>query len=504
MYIEFYTGDLFNDDEISSDGLDDVSHVAGFASPAVQDLEDEARRLVERGPDTRSSITTNENLALPFRVPRDTDPSVWSVRVKVGALLSTRTILTDDRQPGQEDDVVFQICRRCLEPSESQPPAITSAFARSSIPGYVFIEAYNVGEVRHAVDGFIAVRDKQPRFIAPTEYTRLLSRDTFSSSRVEVGQWVHCLVGRYRNDMGYVLETDEWKAIVVFVPRISEPRGKRQRDGRPPPRAWTTAEVVQKYNHRRVKVYGPNKFSFAGNLYDDGLVMVWVPMSHLRVSNHSPGDIAPFVRSTMLRTDPLFDACIKRFAQDSTQVGDRILVVSGEHAGIIGRIERIQDTVADVVTQSPEEHSGLAICITLRDLIPHFLAGDHVKDRWSGRAGIVIAVDSTDKKLTYLIKDTNEEVSLSHHLPPSLTISGRVDRRIDSRRAILQFPSPVFSIHSGPFYRVSRNSWRDSSGAYIASVRWQRQSNGRKGWEGRKFLRPSKSMLRREVMTFSV
>lgn len=392
--------DLFNDDDVSSDGLeplDDISHVGGFPSSAVRDLEDEARRIVERGLNTRSSIPTIEDLVLPFRVPRDTDPSIWSVRVKLG----------------QEANIVLQICRRCLEPSESQPPAITSAFARSSIPGYVFIEAYNVGEVRHAVDGFVTVYNKQPHFIAPTEYVGLLSRNTLSSSRVEAGQWVCCLVGRYRNDLGYVIGTDEWDANVVFVPRIPESRGKRQRGGRPPPRTWTIAEIVQRYGNTRVQVQGPNKIAFGRSVYEDGLVMVWVPMSHLLVSNHSPGNIAPFMRSTILRKDDLFNACVKRFAQDSTQVGDRILVVSGEHAGIIGRIERIHDNVADVVAQSPEEHLELVVRIVLRDLMPHFLAGDHVKDRWSDHTGIVVAVDNDDKELTFLCKETNEVIVTS-------------------------------------------------------------------------------------------
>jgi len=376
-----------------------------------------------------------EDLALPFRVPRDTDPRIWSVKVKVGVLLSGYMVLTNDGQPGREADVVLQICRRCLQPSKSQPPAITSAFARSSILGYVFIEAFDIREVCRAVDGLCVVRDKQPHFIAPTEYIGLLSRHTLS--RVEVGQWVRCLIGRYRNDLGYVSETDEWNAIVVFVPRIPGPRGKRQRDGRPPPRAWTATEVVQQYGHRKIQVQGPNKFVFGGSTYVDGLVMVRVPMSHLRVLDHSPGDIAPFVRSTMLRTDPLFDPCVKRFAQDSTQVGDRILVVSGEQAGIIGRVERIHDNVAGVITQSKEEHSGLVIDIVLRDLVPHFFAGDHVKDRWSDRVGIVVAVDNDVEKLTFLSKETNEEVRVSYYLPPSLTISGSVDHYIYPRRAIL-------------------------------------------------------------------
>ncbi len=189
----------------------------------------------------------------------------------------------------------------------------------------------------------------------------------------------------------------------------------------------------------------------------------------------------------MLWTDPLFNACVKRFAQDSTQVGDRILVVSGEHAGIIGRIESIHDNLADVVTQSPEEHLGLVICIALRELIPHFLVGDHVKDHWSDCVGIVFVVDNNDKKVTFLSKETNKEVSLSHHLPPFLMISGPVDRYIDLQSAILQFPTPLFPIHSRSFCRVSRNSWCHSPRTHIASIRWQHQGNGRKRWEGGEF-----------------
>ena len=84
---------------MSNDGLDDISHVAGFASSVVQDLEDNVGRIVARaGPSTRSPIITVEDLPLPFHVPRDTDPSIWSVRVKVGVLLPTCTVFTNDGQ----------------------------------------------------------------------------------------------------------------------------------------------------------------------------------------------------------------------------------------------------------------------------------------------------------------------------------------------------------------------------------------------------------------------
>lgn len=327
-------------------------------------------------------------------------------------------LLTNGDQLGREADVVFQICRRCLEPSEIHPPVIMSVFAQTSIPGYVFIEALHVGEVHHAMDGLVIVCDKQPRLIMVTEYVLLLSCLLQPSIQIEGGQWVRCLAGRYCNDIGYVYKSDQPDATVVFVPRISQPRGKRQRDGRPPPRAWTAAEVIEQYGKKRVAILGPNKFVFRRGVYEDGLVMERVPLSYLCTLDHSPEDIALFVQSTMLRSHPHFTPCLRRFAQESTQVGNRVLVVSGECAGIIGCTEKIHNGVADVITQSPEEHSGLVVSVALHELMPHFLAGDHVKDRWSDRVGIVVAVDQDSQKVTFLAKDSLScgEVGLSASL----------------------------------------------------------------------------------------
>ncbi|KAH9009203.1 hypothetical protein EDB83DRAFT_2531320 [Lactarius deliciosus] len=392
---------LDNEDEVLDGEMETISRAS--ANVEAQDLEDEAVRIVARaGHNTGSSYKTIDDIPLPFRVPRSTDPSIWSVRVKLG----------------QEADVVFQICRRCLVPREIHPPAITSAFALSSIPGYVFIEASDVTEARHAVNGLVTVRDKQPRFIPPTEYVGILSSQPHSSARIEVGQWVHCIAGQYRDDVGYVYksnvsESNQWDVIVAFVPRISQSGGKRKRDGRPAPHLWTATELAQQYGQRKVKVLGSNKFVFRGSVYEDGLVMEPIPLTYLRVLEHSPQNITPFIQSAIIRSHPPFYPCLKCFAQDSTQVGDRVLVVSGEYAGIIGRTERIQHNIADVVTQSPEQHSGLIIRVSLRDLIPHFHPGDSVKDRWSGSFGMVVAIDHDEQKVTFLDREANAEINRS-------------------------------------------------------------------------------------------
>jgi hypothetical protein len=326
-----------------------------------------------------------------------------------------KQILIPNGQLGREADVVFQIGRRCLAPSEIHPPAITSAFAQSSIPGYVFIEAFDVREARRAVNGQVTVHDKPPQFIAPTEYVGLLSSRPHSSARIEAGQWVRCIAGRYRDDVGYVYESDQRVVTVVFVPRIPQSGGKRKRDGRPAPHVWTAAELAQQYGRRKVKVLGRNKFVFGGSVYEDGLVMEHIPSSYLRVLEHSPQNITPFTQSAMVRSHHPFYSCLKRFVQNSTQVGDRVMVVSGEHAGIIGCAQSIQDGVAEVVTQSPVQHSGLIIHVTLRDIIPHFLPGDNVKDRWSDSFGMVVAIDHDGQKVTFLDREANTEVCL----PPS-------------------------------------------------------------------------------------
>ncbi len=157
----------------------------------------------------------------------------WSFCIILGQ------VLTGDGQLGREADIVFQICRRCLVPSEIHLPAITLAFTLPSVLGHVFIEAFNIMDVRRVVARLVTVCDKHPMFIPPTEYVGIFSLCHRSPSRIESGQWVYCLAGQYCDDVGYVCESStpmyQCYAVVAFVPRIPQPGGKWQRDGRPTP-----------------------------------------------------------------------------------------------------------------------------------------------------------------------------------------------------------------------------------------------------------------------------
>lgn len=53
-----------------------------FLDSEARRLEDEARRITALAGRSESSIT--DDVLLPFRVPRENDPSIWSIRVDVG------------------------------------------------------------------------------------------------------------------------------------------------------------------------------------------------------------------------------------------------------------------------------------------------------------------------------------------------------------------------------------------------------------------------------------
>jgi transcription elongation factor len=155
-------------------------------------------------------------------------------------------------------------------------------------------------------------------------------------------------------------------------------------------------------------------------LYQDGLAFELLPLSLLRILEQSCPDFTPFVLSAMIHSLPSFATSLKCYAQNLVQVGDRILVMLGEHTRVIGQIREIHDEVVNVITKIPEWHSGLIICVSMHGIIPYFLEGDHVKIPWLDHFGMVITVDHDKQKVTFLDNKINTEVCPSLPLPTAL------------------------------------------------------------------------------------
>ncbi|KAI9510621.1 hypothetical protein F5148DRAFT_1147409 [Russula earlei] len=245
---------------------DDNAPLPHLPSVEVQDLEDETRRIT---------------------VPWEDDPHMWSVWVKI------------------------------------HPPAVTLAFTLSSMPGHVFIEAFNITDVCCVVNGLVTVHDKQLIFILPTECIKVLSSHPLSCSWIEKGQW-------YCDDIGYICESsipmNQWYAVMAFVPQIPQPGGKWKRDGHPSPQAWTARELTQQYGENRVKVLGPGHFGFKGCLYQDGLAFELLPWSILCILEHCNFNITLFGKSDRIRGLPAFTANLRCFTQDSVQIGNYVKI----------------------------------------------------------------------------------------------------------------------------------------------------------------------------------
>lgn len=84
----YFIGYFVRDDELGCGDEAAIAPQPGLDGMNVQHLDDDARWIAGRirQKNTRSAHTAIDDDIVPLRVPREGDPDVWSVRVKVGVL----------------------------------------------------------------------------------------------------------------------------------------------------------------------------------------------------------------------------------------------------------------------------------------------------------------------------------------------------------------------------------------------------------------------------------
>jgi|SRR6266702_329114 len=119
----------------------------------------------------------------------------------------------------------MQIGRRTILGNSLHRPDIASVFTHPAIPGYIFLEG-SLFEVGHAVQDLVTVFNHiAPRLVPLEQRVALLSPHNPLSCPIKEGQWVHCLHGLYRGDIGFVCGHDptrDMETIVALAPRIPE------------------------------------------------------------------------------------------------------------------------------------------------------------------------------------------------------------------------------------------------------------------------------------------
>jgi hypothetical protein len=303
----------------------------------------------------------------------------------------------------------MQIATRCLTGNLSGRPTIASAFACPGIPGYIFIEGRPC-DVSAAVRGLVTVYG-EPRLVPSDECSMLLSRRSPLHRRVHEGKWVRCLHGLYRGDVGLVCghnrsEADVTIAFIPCIPEKASGSAKRKRPGRPEPCKWTAAEVKAMWGKRVCKL-SEEDYWLNNERYKSGLVIKYLPPASVVIAD-PPLDIGPFISTKYISNLPFFSSVGYRNAQTSIQVGHRVKVIVGEQRGVVGHTTDVCNGMATVTLQVDEGIPPLII--SLRALSIQYSPGDHIKHRFAKSQGILSTIDEDCRAVTYVEKDTNEEV----------------------------------------------------------------------------------------------
>ena len=259
-------------------------------------------------------------------------------------------------------------------------------------------------DVTAAIKGVSAVYGTVPRFVPPTERGTLLSpRNPLSTTHsVRCGEWVRCLHGLYRDDVGLVCEvlpTSDASVIVTFIPRIPDrvfasanaaASAKRKRPTRPTPRLWFPGQVRAVWGEHRVRTTSNAfEYEFGHETYRTGLLIKPLPPASIVVAN-APDDVGLFFQSAYIQDLPFFDSVARRYAQHTFTVGQRVQIISGEQQGLVGRTATITGGVVEVY---PDNDDLPPLQVPQEQLIPVHRPGDHVKYLWSDTHGIAIPSD---------------------------------------------------------------------------------------------------------------
>ena len=327
-------------------------------------------------------------------------------------------------------------------------------FARPSIPRHIFIEG-RLLDIIAALKGLVTVYNTQPRLIPPDQRVALLSPRNPLSSGASIcgGEWVRCLHGLYRGDVGLVCNNDltrEASLTVALVPWIPANAVTSTKRTRPDPRRWSANQLEAVWGKRHVRRISTDEYEFGHETYRSGLVFKHLPPASVVVVD-APTDIGPFAEAPYIGALPFRDSLARRYAQHSITVGQWVRVISGEQRSLVGQPSIITDGVADLV---PQDDGVPPLQVPLEHLMPVYRPGDHVKYRWSDAHGIIISVDEND--LVSFINSRTRDGVCTYGIA------------LIAANHIFQFITPAYcmTLYTPPhhFYQFKQGTWVEFHG----------------------------------------
>jgi len=156
-----------------------------------------------------------------------------------------------------------------------------------------------------------------------------------------------------------------------------------------------------------------DEYEFHCNTYKSGLIVKQLAPACL-VDAATPENIAPFVTAASRQDLPSFTQTLHHYAQDMLKVDQHVRVVCEEQHGLIGHVIDISFGWETVIPEG--NHKSSSILVPLRNLVPVYRVGDSVKAHLSASCGLILLVDETNNRLTYVEDSTHREVSLLYNM----------------------------------------------------------------------------------------
>jgi transcription elongation factor SPT5 len=334
-------------------------------------------------------------------------------------------LLLGHEQIGEEQNILVRLLERISPPSppntagQSQQmtslPQVLSAFVRPSLPGKLYIEAHSEGDVRRSCKGLKGVYLNQLTHI-PLEEVFLILQLNVNFFDAGVGTWVRVASGSYRGDLGYVLSSKSTYAKIALIPRIRTDVGisskrKRSDNERAPQQLFDCQEVVKAYGADSIKKRDACYF-FQGDIYKDGFLELAIKLEDLvqDVAIPTVSELFEFSKCPSVDIKNII-LPFARNAATSLQRGDRVRIMSGQEAGIIGEICDVEGDVVHILPEGERDHPEMRILVPLINVMKHFKVGDFVEVRVGkeiGKRGWVISCDGP--RVTFHVPKSFQDV----------------------------------------------------------------------------------------------
>jgi hypothetical protein len=303
-------------------------------------------------------------------------------------------------QRGQEAAIVkFCEDRDADRERRELPRRLKLVFERSShFQGSIYAEANEFSDVVATIKDIPGV-PMYPRIelVPPEDKDQVFNPGLSFQS----GTWIRVKCkGRYHNDLGHVLNVDPESSVatILVIPRIPMKDSARTKlKSRPRPCAQlfdpklssrsSSSPSFEELDHKRVK--------WNGEVFRGGLLEKEYPSRKLFTASPGILELLTFRKAQVIEASVITKA-LSECAAAALRPGNRVRLVSGEQASLVGKVEAVGDGTISVL---PEDGSENAIIVPFIAVRLYLLVGDYIRvvaGIHAGRRGWVTKVVSTD------------------------------------------------------------------------------------------------------------